>query len=78
MEYLLMHDDSVLCINKVLQHAHVLAILKNVEGAKAYYWHSPDFQWGSFIYDPNEESEARVTHETDNVPDVIKLAAMLE
>lgn len=75
MEYLLLLDDSVKPINDNLGHGEVVSLLNQNPSAVAYYWWSKEFGWSCFKivgYEPN------ITHQLDDVPNVIKLAAMLE
>lgn len=74
MEYLLQRDGSVQPIKDFLSHDCVLELLL-LEGSVCYYWHTPEFLWSSFRL---IDGDPDIAHNTAVVPDVIKLAVMLE
>lgn len=78
MEYMLLLDGSVLphdTLLDVVQIGEALAL----HGGAAYYWHNHQFGWScvkaaeSYVFDPIEHNIG-----DDAVPDVIKLAVMLQ
>lgn len=75
MEYMLLRDGSV----KVFEH---LPIYEDVMRAMAlydgieHYWYTTDFGWCRICFDSNKSGDCRILPTT--VPEIIKLAAMLE
>ena len=74
MEYLLLRDGSVRSYSQINAHDEVLSILREPD-AVAYYWSNSDFDWSCFTL---VKDEPAIEHRIRDVPDIIKLAAMLE
>lgn len=74
MEYLLLRDGSVRSFNEENAHHEVIAILREPD-AFAYYWHTSDYGWSCFTLIKDEPA---ISHNIKDVPDIIKLADMLE
>lgn len=74
MEYLLLLDETVQPVNDNLGHEEVVSLLRNNPSA-SYYWRTEEFGWSCFKLDGYEPF---ITHQLIEVPNVIKLAAMLE
>lgn len=72
MEYMLFADGSVKVFDKIETGGEVLMMM-NLWGGVAYYWPIDDVNWGYLTADVRAK-----TISTEEVPDVIKLAAMLE
>ena len=74
MEYLLLRDGSVRSYSQNNSHDEVLSILREPD-AFAYYWSTSEFDWSCFTL---LKDEPAIEHRIPDVPDIIKLASMLE
>lgn len=75
MEYMLMSDGTVKAFNQLALHSDVLDALADYCGV-AYYWYHESFGWSCLTSTSPQVGNAVIAE--DAVPDVVKLAAMLE
>jgi hypothetical protein len=75
MEYMLLSDGSVKTFERLDTHSDVIDALHDY-GGSAYYWWDETFQWSCITSDTPKISNAQV--KADAVPDIIKLALMLQ
>lgn len=75
MEYMLLSDGSVKTFECLDTHLDVIDALHDYGGV-AYYWWSENFRWSCIKPDSSAVGSKQV-NESD-VPDIVKLAAMLQ
>jgi hypothetical protein len=75
MEYMLLSDGSVKTFECLPTHSEVVDALHDYGGV-AYYWWNIQFKWSSITPITPKISDTQIS--VDLVPDVVKLAAMLE
>jgi hypothetical protein len=75
MEYMLLRDGSVKPFDNLAMHEDVMGAMADYDGI-AYYWHNHTFNWNCITNTSPKVSNKQITY--DELPVVIKLAAMLE
>lgn len=75
MEYMLLRDGSVKAFDSLFGQDDVVDALGDYDGV-AYYWHSARNRWACINLEIAEGNSQLI--DLKDVPDVIKLAAMLE
>lgn len=75
MEFMLLPDNNIQTFPKIATEREVKELLQ-LHGGIAYYWCTTEFGWRIITSDSHEYSTNRVSEE--DVPEIIKLAQMLE
>lgn len=75
MEYMLLLDGTVKVFNRIATSTEVLTALYENDGA-AYYWRDSSAIW--YMLTPISVPGSIAQTTADAVPDIIKLAAMME
>jgi len=75
MECMLLSDGTVKAFSSLPLYEDVLEALADYDGI-AHYWYSTAYGWGCIKPEHREWSDTKIS--ASDVPDVIKLALMME